>query len=291
MLDIRIDGAVALLTLQRPERFNALNLELIGALDRALDELTQRDAVRALVLSGAGRAFCSGADLAADSANGVGGDYAEVQRMAAPQAAQAHRAIGDATRDALLQHFHPLILKIHRCPKPVVCAVNGTAAGGGVGLALACDIVIAARSARFVQVFAPRLGLVPDCGISWQLPRRVGDARGLALALLGDAVDAEQAERIGLIWRAVDDAELAPEALRIARRLAANPGHVNALVKDLLRQGATQDLAAQLDLEARLQGVCGATPAFVEGVLAFQHKREPRFHDAPPTPGLSAPAY
>ncbi|RQH05024.1 enoyl-CoA hydratase-related protein [Paraburkholderia dinghuensis] len=281
VLHVHIADAIATLTLNRPQRFNALDVALIDALRRTLDELAVREDVRALVLTGAGRAFCSGADLAAGGASGTGRDYDGILDLPPEGRSAELRHIGDDTRDGLLQHFHPLIRQIADHPKAVVCAVNGTAAGGGVGLALACDIVLASRSARFIQVFAPRLGLVPDCGISWQLPRTVGRARSLALALLGEPVSADEAERLGLIWRAVDDDALAAEAQRVAARLAANPTHVNAEVKALLRRSPEHDLATQLDLEAQLQGECGAKPSFVEGVLAFQQKREPVFHPAP----------
>lgn len=281
VLHVHIADAIATLTLNRPQRFNALDVALIDALRRALDELAVREDVRALVLTGTGRAFCSGADLAAGGEGGTGRDYDGILDLPPERRSAELRHIGDDTRDGLLQHFHPLILQIADHPKAVVCAVNGTAAGGGVGLALACDIVLASRSARFIQVFAPRLGLVPDCGISWQLPRTVGRARSLALALLGEPVSADEAERLGLIWRAVDDDALAAEAQRMAARLAANPTHVNTEVKELLRRSLEHDLATQLDLEAQLQGECGAKPSFVEGVLAFQQKREPVFHPAP----------
>lgn len=175
-----------------------------------------REDVRALVLTGAGHAFCSGADLAAEGGSSIGQDYDGVLGLPPQRRAAELRRIGNNTRDGLLQHFHPLIRQIADHPKAVVCAANGTA-DGGVGLALACDIVLAARSGRFIQVFAPRLGLVPDCGISWQLPRTVGHARSLALTLLGEPVSADEAERLGLIWRAVDDDALAGEAERAAR--------------------------------------------------------------------------
>jgi 2-(1,2-epoxy-1,2-dihydrophenyl)acetyl-CoA isomerase len=278
VLSVRIEGAVATLTLNRPHRFNALDTALINALRRALDEFAARDDVRALVLTGAGHAFCSGADLAAEGANGSSRDYGGVLELPPARRQAALRKIGDDTRDGLLRGFHPLIRQLVDHPKVVVCAVNGTAAGGGVGLALACDIVLAAHSARFIQVFAPRLGLVPDCGISWQLPRTVGRARSLALALLGEPISADEAERLGLIWRAVSYDTLQTEAQRVAARLAANPGHVNAAVKTLLRHSPEHDLDTQLNLEAQLQGECGAKPSFVEGVLAFQEKREPVFH-------------
>lgn len=266
VLGLRQDGAVCTLTLQRPRRFNALSTELVAALQGALALVAARDDVRALVLTGAGPAFCSGADLAGGNLSADPADPAALQQ------------VGERVRDSLLTQFNPLVQQLAELPQATVCAVNGMTAGGGVGLALACDIVLAARSAQFVQVFAPRLGLVPDCGVTWQLPRTVGNARALALALLGDALSAEEAERIGLIWRAVDDAALPEEAQRLARRLAANPSHVNRQVKSALQSAAGHSLAEQLALEAELQGQCAAEPSFLEGVAAFLNKREPEFH-------------
>lgn len=268
LLALQVDGAVATLTLQRPRRFNALSPELVAALQQALDLLAAREEVRALVLTGAGPAFCSGADLAGDDLLGD------------PTDPDALRRTGERVREGLLTQFNPLVRRLVEFPKPTVCAVNGMAAGGGAGLALACDIVLAARSAQFVQVFAPRLGLVPDCGLTWQLPRAVGSARALALALLGDPLSGTEAERLGLVWRVVDDAALLAEAQHTAARLAASPAHIHPYVKTALRAGATQSLAEQLALEADLQGACAAQASFVEGVTAFQQKREPLFHRA-----------
>lgn len=277
-LQVRRDGSVAVLTLSRPGHFNALSDALLSALASALAAAAADDAVRAIVLTGAGRAFCSGADMSGPGAGGAGRDYAGILSLPAAERDAELRRIGDATRDGLLDQFHPLMLQLRASAKPVICAVNGVAAGGGVGLALSCDIVLAARNASFVQVFAPKLGLVPDCGATWHLPRAVGTSRALALALLGDPLPAEEAQRLGLVWKVVDGDDLLPEALRIAVRLAANPGHVNALVKQAILASHGNSLAEQLDLEARLQGDCGAMPSFVEGVMAFQQKRPPVFH-------------
>ena len=270
---IRRDGPVAVLTLNRPGHLNALDDSLLSALDSALAEVDADGGVRVVVLTGAGRAFCSGADM-----GGPGRDYSGVPSLPPAERDAELRRIGDATRDGLVDRFHPLMLRLRQFMKPVICAVNGVAAGGGVGLALSCDIVVAARAASFVQVFAPKLGLVPDCGATWYLPRIVGTPRALALALLGDALPAQEAQRLGLVWKVTEGDDLLPEALRIAARLAANPGHVNALVKQAILASQGNTLAEQLDLEARLQGDCGAMPSFVEGVMAFQQKRAPVFH-------------
>lgn len=274
-LDVKRHGPVTILTLNRPARYNALDDNLLALIRDALRDAEVDPGVRALVLTGTGRAFCSGADLSADGSHAVGEE--DVLALPEPERTAALRHIGEGTRDGLLQRFHPLVRQI-REGKPVVAAVNGTAAGGGVGLALACDIVLAARSANFTQVFAPRLGLVPDCGVTWQLPRTVGSGAAMALALLGEPLPADEAARLGLIWRAVDDSQLLTEALRTASRLAANPAHVNGMVKRLLRDSPQHSFAQQLDAEAFAQGECGAQPSFVEGVRAFQQKREPVFY-------------
>jgi 2-(1,2-epoxy-1,2-dihydrophenyl)acetyl-CoA isomerase len=172
--------------------------------------------------------------------------------------------------------YNPLVRQLRKLPMPVICAVNGVAAGPGANIALACDIVIAARSAKFVQAFA-KLGLVPDSGGSWFLPRLVGSARARALALLAEPVPAAQAEAWGMIWKAVDDAELMPEAHRLAAHFATQPTAGLALMKQALDASETNSLAAQLDLERDLQGQAGRTPDYTEGVTAFFEKRPPRF--------------
>src|SRR5438477_9391666 len=216
------------ITLNRPERLNALTVEMAAALNASLDEAAADETCRALLLTGAGRGFCAGQDLT---------------------------AIVDATPadlGHLLDHYHPLILKLRALPIPVVCAVNGVAAGAGANLALACDIVLAARSASFVQAFA-KIGLVPDCGGTWLLPRLVGEARARALSMLADPVPAETAAAWGMIWRAVPDEALMAEAEALAARLAAGPTAALGLIKQALDESAINELEEQLDLEAELQ--------------------------------------
>ncbi len=269
-------ASVATIRLNRPDAFNALNVQLLDELHEALDAIEARDEVRALLLSGNGRAFCSGADL-----NGVGGNGSvPLQDIAGLEDAERHKTLdrlGTGVRDALLQQHHPLIARLQALPIPSVCAVNGVAAGGGVGLALACDIVVAARSANFMQVFVPKLGLVPDCGSTWFLTQALGPARARALCLLGEPLSAVQAAEWGLIWSVVEDEHLQESALGIAQRLAANPRLATQLSKQAIQHAQQQTLVDQLNEEAELQGRCGASPDFVEGVTAFQHKRSPRF--------------
>jgi len=240
------------ITLNRPERLNALNVEMAAALDAALGEAAADKTCRAILLTGAGRGFCAGQDLTEI----VGASPADLER--------------------LLEHYHPLILKIRALPIPVVCAVNGVAAGAGANLALACDIVLAARSATFVQAFT-RIGLVPDCGGTWFLPRLIGTARARALAFLAEPLPAETAAEWGLVWRMTEDERLLPEAEALAARLASQASNALALTKRALDATGENTLAQQLDLEGELQRQAGAHPDHAEGVRAFLEKRPAAF--------------
>ncbi|MGX7744890.1 2-(1,2-epoxy-1,2-dihydrophenyl)acetyl-CoA isomerase PaaG [Rhodopseudomonas parapalustris] len=256
MDEVLIDdrGAWRVITLNRPDRLNSFNAAMHRALAAALD--AARDpACRAVLLTGAGRGFCAGQDLA---------DVA-VTDGAAPD-------LG-VTID---EFYNPLVRRIRALDKPVVCAVNGTAAGAGANIALACDIVLAARSAKFVQSFA-KIGLVPDSGGTWLLPRLIGDARAKALAMLAEPIGAETAADWGLIWRAVDDDQLRGEAEKLTAHLATQPTQGLALIKQALAAAATNTLDAQLDLERDLQRKAGRTPDYAEGVDAFIAKRAPNF--------------
>lgn len=249
---------VLTLTLNRPEALNSLNRSLMEHMRAALAKAAADESVRALIITGAGRGFCAGADLVEQS------DTPPISR-------------GQGISDGMTSHFNPLARDLAAFPKPTVAAVNGVAAGGGVGLALACDIVVAARSATFIQVFAPQLGLVPDMGCSWHLPRLVGAARAKGLALLGDRLTAENAAAWGLIWQAVDDDTLMLRAGEIAGKLAAGPTRGLVRTREVLAAALDNDLAAQLDLERRTQFDLGNTEDFAEGVRAFIQKRPPKF--------------
>lgn len=238
--------------LNRPERLNALTVEMADALMAALDAAQADPECRAMLLTGAGRGFCAGQDLTAI----VGGGAAEIA--------------------AALDHYNPLIRKIRTLPMPVVCAVNGVAAGAGANLALACDIVLAAKSASFVEAFA-RIGLIPDVGGTWILPRLVGTARARALSLMAEPLPAVKAEDWGLIWQAVDDERLMAEAHALAARLASQATVGLALIKKALDAAAINSLDVQLDLERDLQAEAAATPDHEEGVRAFLEKRAPVF--------------
>jgi 2-(1,2-epoxy-1,2-dihydrophenyl)acetyl-CoA isomerase len=249
-------GAVTVITLNRPARLNAFNETQHHALAAAVSEASSAASVRAVVLTGAGRAFCAGQDLS-DRAS----------------------AKGDPPPDlgATLENFYnPLIRALRALPKPVIAAVNGVAAGAGANLALACDLVLAAKSAKFIQSFAG-IGLVPDCGGTWMLPRLVGEARAKAMMLLGQPVSAEEAERIGLIHRAVDDAALMDAAFTLAERLAAAPTRGLAEIKRLVQSAPDTTLDMQLDAERDAQRTLGRSDDYAEGVRAFMEKREARF--------------
>jgi 2-(1,2-epoxy-1,2-dihydrophenyl)acetyl-CoA isomerase len=244
-----------LVTLNRPQRLNAFNEAMHRALMRALEQAQADPDCRALLLTGAGRGFCTGQDLAdrlakADFKPDLGG--------------------------SLGAFYNPLVRKLRALPFPVVAAVNGVAAGAGANIALNCDIVLAARSATFVQAFA-KVGLLPDSGGTWLLPRLVGAARARGLALLAEPLPAEKAESWGLIWKAVDDAALMPEAEKLCAHFAAAPTHGLSLIKRALDAAATNTLDQQLDLERDLQREAGATPDYAEGVRAFMEKRPPVF--------------
>jgi len=248
------DG-VARLTFNRPERLNSFNTEMHAEVRAALVSLKD-SAARVLVITGAGRGFCAGQDLN--------------ERAVAPGGAPPDLAA------SIEKNYKPLVLALRSLPMPVIAAVNGVAAGAGANIALACDLVIAARSASFVQAFS-KLGLVPDSGGTWTLPRLVGTARALGLTLLGDKLSAEQAASWGLIWRCVEDGELASAVEDLARQFAAAPTRGLARTKQAIYEGLSRTLPQQLDIERDYQGELGHSMDYAEGVAAFAAKRAPRF--------------
>lgn len=244
------------IVLNRPEKLNALNERMLEGLSGAIDSAEADRGCRAILLTGAGRAFCSGQELSA---------------------AIISSAAGPPELGPIAEAYHQrLVRRVRASPLPVIAAVNGMAAGAGASLALACDIVIAGESAAFLQAFV-RIGLVVDCGGSFFLPRLIGDARARAIAMLGEPVSARQAESWGMIWRAVDDATLMADAEALAAKLAAGPAHALALIKRQFAASSGNTLEAQLDLERDLQAEAGRGDDYAEGVRAFLEKRKPRF--------------
>ena len=254
-----IDSGVAVLTLNRPDKLNsftaAMHLEVRDAL-----ALVERDSsVRVLVLTGAGRGFCAGQDL-------------------------SDRAVGPGEQGVDLGHsvetfYAPLVLALRALPMPVICAVNGVAAGAGANLALACDIVLAARSASFVEVFC-KLGLIPDTGGTWHLPRLVGQARAMGMAMLGEKIMAETAENWGLIWKCLPDAALMQDTMAMARQLAVAPTKGLAFTKRAFQASYANTLPEQLKLEGDMMRELGYSHDYREGVAAFTEKRTPHFKGA-----------
>jgi 2-(1,2-epoxy-1,2-dihydrophenyl)acetyl-CoA isomerase len=253
---LEVSGGIARLTLNRPDRLNSFNTAMHTEVREALARLGEDSGARVLVISGAGRGFCAGQDL---------GD-----RAVAPGGAAADLG------ESIEKNYAPLVRTLRSLPMPVIAAVNGVAAGAGANIALACDLVIAARSASFVQAFS-KLGLVPDSGGTWFLPRLVGTARAMGLALLGDKLPAEQAAQWGLIWRCVDDAEFPGVVNELATQLATAPTRGLARTKQALYEGWGRTLEQQLDVERDYQRELGRSADYAEGVAAFSQKRAPRF--------------
>lgn len=256
------DAGVRTLKLNRPKALNsftgAMHVELAAALDAAAGD----SEVRCVVLTGNGRAFCAGQDLA--------------DPVVAPNLEPGGKPTDVGA--AIERYYKPLALRLRAMPVPVLAAVNGVAAGAGANLALCCDLVVAARSASFIQAFA-KIGLIPDCGGTWLLPRLVGRANAMGLALLGDKLLAEDAERIGLIWKCVDDAAFDAEIRALARRLVALPTRALVAARSAINAAQGLDLAAALSHEADVQRGLGASHDYLEGVAAFMAKRPPIFTD------------
>lgn len=248
-----IKGGVARLTLNRPDRLNSFIVQMHEEVRQALHSLGD---ARVLVLTGAGRGFCAGQDLS-DRAVSPGGEGVDLG-------------------ESLEHRYNPLIRRLTSLELPVICAVNGVAAGAGANIALACDVVIAARSAKFIQSFA-KIGLIPDSGGTWTLPRLAGQARALGLALTGEPLSAEHAEQWGLIWKCVDDDKLAAETEALAAKFASAPTKGLAATKKLMRASWVSSLEDHLHIERATQSALGRTADYKEGVAAFLEKRPAKF--------------
>jgi 2-(1,2-epoxy-1,2-dihydrophenyl)acetyl-CoA isomerase len=255
-IQFEITGGIARLTLNRPDKLNSFNVQMHDEVRAALAQVRDDAACRVLVLTGAGRGFCAGQDL---------GDRAVAPGASAPD-------LGESIE----LRYKPLVLALRSLPKPVIAAVNGVAAGAGANIALACDLVIAAKSATFIQSFS-KLGLVPDSGGTWTLPRLIGPARAIGLTFLGEKLSAEQAASWGLIWRCVEDAELAGVVDQLARQLAIAPTRGLARTKEAIYTSDLRTLDQQLDVERDFQRELGQSSDYAEGVAAFTEKRAPNF--------------
>lgn len=252
------DG-IARLTLNRPDRLNSFNTTMHAEVRSVLASMESPDgesAARVLVITGAGRGFCAGQDLN-DRAVAAGGAAADLG-------------------ESIEKYYKPLVMALRKLPLPIIAAVNGVAAGAGANIALACDLVVAASSASFIQAFT-KLGLVPDSGGTWFLPRLIGTARAMGLALLADKLSAEQAQQWGLIWRCVEDAQFVATVDALAHQLAAAPTRSMARTKQAIYESWGRSLEQQLDVERDYQRELGRTADYAEGVAAFSEKRAPRF--------------
>lgn len=255
-IEFSVTDGVAKLVLNRPDKLNSFNTQMHAEIREALKTVKQDESVRCLLLTGNGRGFCAGQDLS--------------DRNVAPDADMPDLGA------SIEKNYNPLLRTIAGLEMPVICAVNGIAAGAGANIAFACDIVLAAKSAAFIQAFC-KIGLVPDSGGTWTLPRLVGSARAKALMMLGDKVSAEQAESWGMIWKCVDDESLQDEAAKMAAHFATQPTKGLAYIKRALNESSTNTFDEQLDLERDLQRMAGRTEDYREGVGAFMNKRAPEF--------------
>ncbi len=253
-IKFQLSEGIAKITLNRPKVFNSCNRAMALELQTLLDQCSKDKAVRAIYLTGEGKAFCAGQDLQ--------------EITEAPEGMQ----VGDIVRE----HYNPIIRKIRAIEKPVICAVNGVAAGAGANLAFACDVVIATASASFIQAFS-KIGLIPDSGGTYTLPRLIGFQKASALMMLGDKISATEAERMGMIYKVVPDEEFESVTWKIARKLAAMPTKGLGLTKRLLNASMNNDLSTQLDMEESIQQEASETYDYKEGVQAFLEKRKPVF--------------
>ena len=251
-----VTDGVAKLVLNRPDKLNSFTAEMHKEIRTCLKVIESDDTIRCWLITGSGRGFCAGQDLN--------------DRDVSADAQSPDLGL------SLEKNYNPLLRRLKALEKPVVCAVNGVAAGAGANIALACDIVLAARSASFIQSFS-KIGLVPDSGGTWSLPQIVGHARAMALSLLAEKVPAEQAEKWGMIWKCIDDEELLPEAEKLAASLANQPTKGLGYIKRAINASSTNTFDQQLDLERDLQRIAGRTQDYREGVNAFINKRKPKF--------------
>lgn len=254
-----IKDGIAILTLNRPEVLNSINQALIAETRATAKEVASNPEARVLLITGAGRGFCAGADLAEQTGRPEG------------------MSVGQGVAHGMRERLNPMMNELYTLPKPIVTAINGTVAGGGVGIALIGDVCIAAKSASFISVFGPKLGLIPDLGVTWHLPRLIGRARAMGMAMTGDKIPAETAAEWGLVWKCVEDAALMDEAMAMAAKLAKGPSNAFAEIRKALDVAPHNTYLDQLEYEASTQGQLGDHPNFAEGVKAFLTKSQANF--------------
>ncbi|MEN8857007.1 MAG: enoyl-CoA hydratase-related protein [Flavobacteriaceae bacterium] len=253
-IQVKIENKIAFITLNRPEVFNSFNREMALALQGVLDDCDKNEEVRAIVLTGNGKAFCAGQDL---------------KEVTSPE-------LNPGFKKILEDHYNPIIIRIREIKKPVIGAINGVAAGAGANIALACDIVIAHQKVSFIQAFS-LIGLVPDSGGTYFLPRLIGFQKALALAMLGDKVGAEEAEKLGMIYKCVPSEEFEEIINKLAIKLANMPTKALGMIKELFNKSMTNTLEEQLDMESKYQIEAAQSEDYAEGVSAFIEKRKPNF--------------
>ena len=253
-IQLKIEHNIAYITLNRPEVFNSFNREMALQLQDVLDNCETNDEVRAIVLTGNGKAFCAGQDL---------------KEVTSPE-------LNPGFKKILEEHYNPIILKIRHIEKPVIAAVNGVAAGAGANIALACDVVLVHEKASFIQAFS-LIGLIPDSGGTFFLPRLIGFQKASALAMLGEKIPAQEAEKLGMVYKVIPESEFEKEVQKIAVKLANMPTKALGFIKQLFNQSLTNNLESQLDLESKLQIEAAQTDDYAEGVSAFIDKRKPIF--------------
>ncbi len=261
-IEVSKEGRLLIIKLNRPKQLNALNESLITELNEAIQDAAKDNSVGGILLTGNGRGFCAGADIS----------VVNMEKEASKMAAQ-----GEMSYQTLIQYMNPTIQTIHDVEKPVIAAVNGVTAGYGVSLALVCDLVYAAESASFIQVFIPQLGIVPDGGATWLLPRLTTNARAMGMFLTGKKISAKQAMDWGMIWECVSDEILYDTAYQMAYKLAHGPTLGIGSMKLAMKQSDSNSLEKQLRLEAYLQRTCCGSEDFTEGCIAFAQKRKPEF--------------
>ena len=253
-IQVKIENKIAFITLNRPEVFNSFNREMALALQGVLDDCDKNEEVRAIVLTGNGKAFCAGQDL---------------KEVTSPE-------LNPGFKKILEDHYNPIIIRIREIKKPVIGAINGVAAGAGANIALACDIVIAHQKVSFIQAFS-LIGLVPDSGGTYFLPRIIGFQKALALAMLGDKIGAEEAEKLGMIYKCVPSEEFEEIINKLAIKLANMPTKALGMIKELFNKSMTNTLEEQLDMESKYQIEAAQSEDYAEGVTAFIEKRKPNF--------------